>query len=296
MRIHRLSHRARDGSRLTCGVNAMICNDQPIVNLFDLAENKDAPLQRYLWGVAAQAARMVFDRAYDRTSVRYTLTKGAHTTHLQFHEQNGQPYQLDAGDRTALAMRPAADWTLQRYRRSYSAITGCDPAADRQASPETLFAIPCDVAPDGIVYAKPTLHGTILQDRCTYVMADPRKMWRHITQHDPAMARHATRQFNRLDTTEWLNGFSALNPCDTGDYEAAPDRDTGKTVLHMTRGYAGLLRAACELDWPFVPLQLQIDTGYDRTLQQRFNATVNDLLQYRADGPLQSLVANTLRS
>ena len=269
MDINEFDFYTPDGEYCIFGMQVTMKNGKPVINMFDLEENKDgAKVSENIWNLSAYILNLVFRDKYKRKDIDWTFTSGYRKTNIHFEEINDQPAKISLTDSTAFEWEQGNNsFPLKKYNQEYFQNYNGKPIhkddlfpSHELVYPETpkeVFAIPCPQAKDGVFYCKPEYEDT---DRNKCILVDTKKLIERIKQDDPKMIEHARYKFNGEKAEDWLEHNSSENACETGNYAVGHHitKRNNKSGLGLTlsAGFAGVLILAQELDLPFIPIQI----------------------------------------
>ena len=188
---------------------------QPVIHLFDLRENKGAPVHEQLWPIAVQLCQN-FTPGIAPTGALWTITQGARSGCMLFSALYHTFYRVDTSNKNALSppesnpLFSIEDYELDRHGLLWKAGSSNNilifPSVMDGPDPASFFAAPSSCVPGGSFYLQPPYFETALHDQFDYILADTQKLaWRagyqikNDREPDSALAR-AWIAANRLKT------------------------------------------------------------------------------------------------
>ena len=215
-----------DGQYCVFGMQVTVKNGRPVINMFDLDDNKDGPkVSENIWNLSAHILNMVFRDKYKRKDVDWTFTSGHRQTDILFEEINDQPAKIVLSDSTVFEWEQHNPLTQEKYNAEYFEDYKGKPIHQDDLShrleliyPKTskeIFSVPCPKAKDGVFYCKLE---TSLSDHYECIMVDTKKLIERIKHDDPEMLEHARYKFNGCNAESWAEKNSAEHATSMGAF------------------------------------------------------------------------------
>lgn len=261
-----------DGEYCVFGLNVTIKNGRPVINMFDIEENKDGPkVGDHIWSISQYILDRFFVNQFKRNQVDWTFTSGNRNTDITFDEINNEPIKLRLTDSTAFDWEQSCPLSAAACSEEYFEYNGkplhksdteLKLEMRYQATPRDMLVVPCPKAKDGVFHCKPPCFNGNTHDDFEYIMVDTKKLIERIKQDDPEMLEHAYFKFKGETAEDWLENNSSKYPYNTGSFVVG-DHIRKKNGLSpglgitLNSGNAGMLILAQELELPFIPIQIE---------------------------------------